>query len=158
METLKDRLVLFISAQGLDKATFERMCDLSNGFVDKAGNNTRQSSIDKISKIFPELNIAWLRTGLGDIRAGKEDPDLNSEIAKAIKELAEEGKPIGGSVIPYEFVQALLDERKRHDEKEMELLNQNRQLMELLNSRLDGFEKRIINASMENARDAAVNE
>lgn len=104
------------------------------------------------------INKNWLLTGLGDMRSGHEDVNIDDDITKAIEELTEKGKPIGGNVVPYEFVQALLDERKRHDEKEMELLNQNRQLMELLNSRLDGFEKRIINASMENARDVAVNE
>lgn len=64
---LKERLLQFIEYKGLDKAAFEREASLSNGFVDKSGNNTRTSSLDKISTAFPELNIAWLRTGEGEM-------------------------------------------------------------------------------------------
>lgn len=64
---LRERLLQFIDYKGLDKASFERAADLSNGFVDKSGNNTRKKSLDKISIAFPELNIAWLRTGEGSM-------------------------------------------------------------------------------------------
>lgn len=64
---LRERLLQFIDYKGLDKASFERAADLSNGFVDKSGDNTRKKSLDKISIAFPELNIAWLRTGEGNM-------------------------------------------------------------------------------------------
>lgn len=64
---LKDRLLVFIDYKGIDKATFERLSNLSNGFVDKSGDNTRKSSLDRISNAFPELNITWLRTGEGEM-------------------------------------------------------------------------------------------
>ena len=38
---------------------------MSNGAVDKMGANTRHSTIDKISKTFPEINKDWLMTGKG---------------------------------------------------------------------------------------------
>lgn len=67
MSGLKERLLIFIEYKGLNKGSFERKANLSNGFVDKAGDNTRTSTIDRISMCFPELNTIWLRTGEGEM-------------------------------------------------------------------------------------------
>lgn len=64
---LKGRLISFIEYKKLDKATFQRICGLGNGFVDKSGDNTRLSSLEKISNVFPELNLTWLRIGIGEM-------------------------------------------------------------------------------------------
>lgn len=62
---MRERIYEFIKYKGLKKSRFEAMCQLSNGAVDKMGDNTHQSTIDKISKAFPELNTVWLRVGVG---------------------------------------------------------------------------------------------
>ncbi len=62
---MKKRVLQFIEYTGLNKASFEKMVGLSNGAVDKMGANTRHSTIDKISKTFPEINKDWLMTGKG---------------------------------------------------------------------------------------------
>ena len=62
---LKSRLINFIDYKGLSVQSFELQCGLSNGAVSKMGNNTRRSTIDKISKSYPELNTNWLLTGEG---------------------------------------------------------------------------------------------
>lgn len=64
---LKSRIIEFIEYKRLDKATFERIVGLSNDAVSKMGDNTRKSTVDKISNAFPELNIVWLRTGEGEM-------------------------------------------------------------------------------------------
>ena len=64
---MKSRINDFIQFTGLPIANFEQRCGLSNGAVSKMGDNTRMSTIDKISKAFPELNIVWLRTGEGEM-------------------------------------------------------------------------------------------
>lgn len=64
---LKSRIIEFIKYKRLDKATFERIVGLSNDAVSKMGDNTRKSTIDKISSSFPELNTVWLRTGEGEM-------------------------------------------------------------------------------------------
>ena len=64
---LKSRIIEFIEYKRLDKATFERIVGLSNDAVSKMGDNTRKSTIDKISNAFPELNTVWLRTGEGEM-------------------------------------------------------------------------------------------
>lgn len=64
---LKERVILFIEHSGLNKAEFERIVGLSNDAVNKMSDNTRKSTLDKISNIFPDLNINWLRTGEGEM-------------------------------------------------------------------------------------------
>lgn len=64
---LKSRLIEFIEHKGLSVQSFELQCSLSNGAVSKMGNNTRRSTIDKISKSYPELNTNWLLTGEGNM-------------------------------------------------------------------------------------------
>lgn len=48
--------------------------------------------------------------------------------------------------VPYEFVQQLFEERKKHDEKEMELLAQNRDLINILKGEISNIEKTLIQA------------
>ena len=64
---LKERLLLFIDYKGISTQKFERIVGLSNASVSKMGDNTRQSTLDKISISFPDLDIAWLKTGIGNM-------------------------------------------------------------------------------------------
>lgn len=70
---LKSRLIEFIEYKGLSVQSFEIQCNLSNGAVSKMGNNTRRSTIDKISKSYPELNTTWLLTGEGHMLLNNSD-------------------------------------------------------------------------------------
>lgn len=65
--SLKTRTLEFISYKGITTQKFEKMTSLSNGAVNKMGDNTRRSTIDKISNCFPELNTSWLLTGEGEM-------------------------------------------------------------------------------------------
>lgn len=58
---------MYLSSKHLSVKAFEKACGLSNGAVSKMGDNTRRSTIDKISTIFPDLNPAWLLTGEGQM-------------------------------------------------------------------------------------------
>lgn len=66
-QTVKERLISFISYLDMGQGKFEKLCGLSNGYV----NNIRKSiTIDKMQLIashFPELNTNWLITGEGDM-------------------------------------------------------------------------------------------
>lgn len=65
MDNLKERLLQFIDYKGIKVQSFERAVGLSNASVAKMGNNTRRSTIDKISNTYPDLNTNWLLTGEG---------------------------------------------------------------------------------------------
>lgn len=67
MSTLKDRLLLFIEKEGLNPNQFYVATGLANGFLDKVGNKLNRSTIEKISKSFPYLNIDYLVSGKGEM-------------------------------------------------------------------------------------------
>lgn len=69
---LNERILTFISHLETNVAEFERNCNLSNGSVSKMGDNTRRSTLEKISKIYPFLNLNWLLTGEGSMILGEE--------------------------------------------------------------------------------------
>ena len=70
---LRERLLDYIAYKGIDKATLERKSGLSNDAVNKMGDNTRVSTLDRISNASPDINIAWLKTGVGEMILGHEE-------------------------------------------------------------------------------------
>ena len=73
---IKERLLKFIDAKGLKVRDFERNCGLSNGAVSKMTANTRESTYNRLSIGYPDLNIEWLRTGIGEMFSGKQKNDV----------------------------------------------------------------------------------
>lgn len=74
--TLQDRLLRFIDTLEITVQSFEKQCGLSNAAVSKMSDNTRMSTLGKISNTFPQLNISWLRTGEGEmLKAPDESAD-----------------------------------------------------------------------------------
>ncbi len=64
---MNSRINAFIKYKRISVAEFEKRCGLSNGAVAKMGDNTRRSTVDKISIVFPDLNTVWLLTGEGEM-------------------------------------------------------------------------------------------
>lgn len=71
MNTVKDRIIEFYESLGLKKSEFEKMCNLSNGYMNKLRNCPKQEKLEIIYLTFPQLNRTWLLTGEGEM--------LNSE-------------------------------------------------------------------------------
>jgi len=76
---IKDRLYEFMEVENLKPSAFERKCGLSNGFCGKVNDNITDGSIGLIEKGFPELNINWLKTGLGEMLNESQLENPNSE-------------------------------------------------------------------------------
>lgn len=92
MESIKSRVERFIGYKSLTNKRFEEKCGLGNGFVSKIGDTIRQSKIELISISFPELNTAWLKTGVGDMISSGEQDDKEISIQKnGMKESARKG-------------------------------------------------------------------
>lgn len=65
--TVKERLIRFIKAQGMTQRQFERTVHLSNGYVANISRGIGAEKLQQIASSFPELNTAWLLTGEGDM-------------------------------------------------------------------------------------------
>ena len=65
--TTKQRLISFLAYLKISQGKFEKKEGLSTGFVNNVGDSIRTASLDKIKSVYPELNTAWLLTGVGDM-------------------------------------------------------------------------------------------
>lgn len=64
--TVKERIKLFLKHLGVGQNSFESNVGWSNGYI----NNTKNISADKLLSVineYPQLDIAWLLTGEGDM-------------------------------------------------------------------------------------------
>ena len=73
-----ERLLTFIECKGLNVRQFEMIVGLSNGAVSKIGDSIRKSTIERISKAFPDLSTTWLTTGYGEMTNSKTAPVIQS--------------------------------------------------------------------------------
>ena len=64
---VQSRLMHFISSKRMSISDFERICDLSNGYVHKIKNSVGKRGLCDIQRKFPELNTDWLLTGEGEM-------------------------------------------------------------------------------------------
>lgn len=67
MNTLQDRLKQFITSLDLSVLAFENECGMAQGTVNKMTDNSRQRTLEKIRKHYPQLNMEWLKTGDGEM-------------------------------------------------------------------------------------------
>lgn len=66
-DSVKQRLMNFMSYREISASRFERMCGLSNGYFNKLRNAPGLDKIDKMLRVFPELNREWVLTGEGSM-------------------------------------------------------------------------------------------
>jgi transcriptional regulator with XRE-family HTH domain len=91
--SVKERLIIFINSKNLSQSKFEKITNLSNGYV----NNIRNSISDKIfdnriHPAFPELNKIWVLHGKGSMVI-EENGSLSSNKKEApYKELPIDSK------------------------------------------------------------------
>lgn len=64
-QTIKSRLILFISHLGMGQGRFEKACELPNGYVSNIRVSITPKKLQQITEHFPELNAGWLMTGEG---------------------------------------------------------------------------------------------
>lgn len=89
----KERLLAFIAHLGLKNAEFERICGLSNGFVQNTNDRIRRSSLNQIRSAFPQLNVDWIIAGTGEmLLPDDENPTNLSELVKIVSKLVAQGE------------------------------------------------------------------
>ncbi len=79
MSEIKDRLLEFLRYKKLGQQKFEISIGMSNGWANKVGDSIRESSLRKIKETYPELNILWLKSGVGNMLVGDSEETLDNE-------------------------------------------------------------------------------
>lgn len=88
MNTIKERLIEFLSYKGIGQIKFAEAAGLSRGFVNILGDGISSKSLNKISQSFPELNTLWLTSGEGEmLNTGKTDAAPTPQIINNENEL-----------------------------------------------------------------------
>lgn len=64
-QSIKERLLLFISSQNLGKSQFENYCGFSHGWLNRIQKTLMPDKLETICLHFPSLNPSWLMTGEG---------------------------------------------------------------------------------------------
>lgn len=82
--TIKERMNTFIRYAGISVTKFERICGLSNGYVNNIRKSISPEKLEQIAKNFPELNKGWLMTGEGEML--KSAPEIASAQGESMKE------------------------------------------------------------------------
>lgn len=104
---LRDRVIGYIKNKGMSVRAFEESMGLPNGSISQYTDNTSKDTLKRISETYPDFDVDFIITG--------KKTNIDTIIYN--------------QPIPYEFVQAMIDERKRHDEMNAELIRQNGELI-----------------------------
>lgn len=63
--TVKERLIQYLKHKGLSQRRFERICGLSNGYVNNIKQSISPNKLQNVAQQFDDLNTGWLMTGEG---------------------------------------------------------------------------------------------
>lgn len=94
MNTLQERLKGFIAHLDLSVLAFENKCGMAQGTVNKMTDKSRQRTLEKIRKTYPQLNMEWLLTGEGEMLVPGAVSALSgcsappTDLGKALDEIA----------------------------------------------------------------------
>lgn len=69
-QNVKDRLLIYIKYLGIGQSKFEKLCGLSNGYINNSKGNFGSVKLEDILKTCPELNREWLLYGEGEMLNG----------------------------------------------------------------------------------------
>ena len=82
--TVKERLKQFIKYKRLSQSAFLSRCGLSSGFISGMRVSMLPDKTNSIATQFPELNIAWLLTGQGEMLV-KSDEKVCEPLVSYVK-------------------------------------------------------------------------
>lgn len=65
--TLKERLLEFVEFKKMNKRQFQMSIGVSNSYIQNLNENIGPLILEKISAVYPELNMEWLLKGEGNM-------------------------------------------------------------------------------------------
>lgn len=80
-QTVKQRLLMLIADLGIGQTKFEKICGLSNGYINNLKDAPTITVLQKIISSYPDTNLDWLVRGIGDMRnTGVEHVHKNEDV------------------------------------------------------------------------------
>lgn len=64
---IQTRLKEFLDYKKLTYKDFELKTGLANAAASRIGENSRSNTFNRVAKAFPELNMEWLKVGVGEM-------------------------------------------------------------------------------------------
>lgn len=125
---VKSRLIEFLKFKSISQKAFAQSVGVSAGFVNAIRVSIQPKTLEKISNVYPDLNITWLLTGVGpmllDVAPPAQVSSVNSAVAmhsNAINTITNESAGGESSVSQelkmaqqkIEALEKLLDEKER---------------------------------------------
>ena len=65
--TVKERLLQFIEYKNLNANRFQKTIGVSSSYVNNMGDSISSGALMSIERVYPELNIEWLKKGTGEM-------------------------------------------------------------------------------------------
>jgi len=82
MNTIKDRILMIIEANGMTQYRFETLCGLSSGYIKSIGEDVGSTKLAKILSKFPNISPDWLILGEGEML--RKDDNCNYQTAQGV--------------------------------------------------------------------------
>ena len=108
MNPLQDRLRTFVGTLGVSVQEFERQCGIKAGTASRMTEKSYGTTFHKIAKAFPQLNIEWLKTGVGEM--------LNSLPSKPLIDIKDVEDSFNDSSVLEKFL-SIIQEKDRQIEE-----------------------------------------
>ena len=89
-QTVKERLISYLSYLGVGQTRFEKDCGLANGYINNIRRSITPKKLQIIARYCPDLNTGWLMTGEGEMLKNSQHLTINN------KEIHDNGTVIEG--------------------------------------------------------------
>lgn len=77
MSTVKERLQEFLKNEGISSSEFSRKMDLSPAYLTSMRKSMPEEKVDKLLRVFPQLNRDWLLFGRGEMYIDTGYPEIS---------------------------------------------------------------------------------
>ncbi|QHN64598.1 hypothetical protein [Bergeyella cardium] len=135
---MKERLIKFLEYLKIGQNKFAQNVGLSPSFINNLGDGINLKSLQKILKVYPQLNERWLLTGEGDMireltQIAKGNGSINSNIS---------GNVEGNVIISHNDFSNMLEVQKGNLEIQKELNDRLKTSQEQVNILLEILQKK----------------
>lgn len=80
---VKSRLIEFLKFKSISQKAFAQSVGVSAGFVNAIRVSIQPKTLEKISNVYPDLNITWLLTGVGPMLLDVAPPASVSSVSNS---------------------------------------------------------------------------